>query len=254
MELSGSAESSLAGKAVLITGGARRVGAAIVRAVHGAGAQVLIHCHRSAQVAQALRLELEHQRPGSSAVHVADLLDTAALPELVAAALGHFGRLDVLINNASSFFPTPVGQITLAHWEDLMGTNLRAPLFLTQAAAGALRDSGGSVINIVDIHGQRPLREHALYSTAKAGLIMLTRALARELAPAVRVNAIAPGAILWPEGGMEESRKTRIREHTPLERSGSPDDIARAVLFFATQAPFVTGQVLAVDGGRSIAW
>jgi pteridine reductase len=254
MELSGLTGSLLAGKSVLITGGARRVGAAIVRAVHAAGAHVIIHCHRSEAAARALSAELELLRGSSTAVCVVDLLDTAALPKLVAAALERFGRLDLLINNASSFFPTPVGQITLAHWEDLMGTNLRAPLFLTQAAAAALRDSGGSVINIVDIHGQRPLRHHPLYSTAKAGLIMLTRALARELAPAVRVNAIAPGAILWPDSGLQPSRKARILEHTPLQRSGAPEDIARAVLFFATQATFVTGQVLAVDGGRSIAW
>ena len=254
MELSGSTPGALAGRAVLITGGARRVGAALVRALHAAGANVLIHCNRSVQAAQSLWAELERERSGSCAVIVSDLLDTAALPRLVDSALAHFGRLDLLINNASSFYPTPIGHISLAHWEDLMGTNLRAPLFLTQAAAPALRDSGGSVLNIVDIHGQRPLRDHALYSTAKAGLIMLTRALARELAPAVRVNAIAPGAILWPEGGMQQSRKARITERTPLQRQGSPDDIVRAVLFFASEAPFVTGQVLAVDGGRSIAW
>ncbi|HEY7928893.1 MAG TPA: pteridine reductase [Steroidobacteraceae bacterium] len=254
MELSGLSPGPLAGRAVLITGAARRVGAALVRALHAAGANVLVHCHRSAQAAQALCAELERERSGSSAMIVADLLDTADLPRLVDSALAHFGRLDLLINNASSFYPTPIGHITVAHWEDLMGTNLRAPLFLTQAAAPALRDSGGSVLNIVDIHGQRPLRDHALYSTAKAGLIMLTRALARELAPAVRVNAIAPGAILWPEGGMQESRKARITEHTPLQRHGCPEDIVRAVLFFASEAPFVTGQVLAVDGGRSIAW
>jgi pteridine reductase len=254
MEQSDSTRGALAGRAVLITGGARRVGATLVRALHAAGANVLIHCNRSVQAAQMLSAELEHQRSGSSAVIAADLLDTAALPGLVDSALAHFGRLDLLINNASSFYPTPVGHISVAQWEDLMGTNLRAPLFLTQAAARALQESGGSVLNIVDIHGQRPLRDHALYSTAKAGLIMLTRALARELAPAVRVNAIAPGAILWPEGGMQESRKVHITQHTPLQRHGSPEDIARAVLFFASEAPFVTGQVLAVDGGRSIAW
>jgi pteridine reductase len=254
MELSGSTQGTLAGRAVLITGGARRVGAVLTRALHAAGASVLIHCHHSLQAAQALSAELERQRSGSTAIVVADLLDTAALPRLVDSALTHFGRLDLLINNASSFYPTPIGHISVAHWEDLMGTNLRAPLFLTQAAARALQESGGSVLNIVDIHGQRPLRDHALYSTAKAGLIMLTRALARELAPAVRVNAIAPGAILWPEGGMQESRKTRITQRTPLQRQGSPDDIARAVLFFASEAPFVTGQILAIDGGRSIAW
>lgn len=254
MELSGSTRSALAGRAVLITGAARRVGATLVRALHAAGANVLVHCHHSVQAAEALTAELERERSGSTAVIVADLLDTMALPGLIDSALEHFGRLDLLINNASSFYPTPVGHISVAHWEDLMGTNLRAPLFLTQAATPALQESGGSVLNIVDIHGQRPLRDHALYSTAKAGLIMLTRALARELAPRVRVNAIAPGAILWPDGGMPAARKERIMQRTPLQRHGCPEDIARAVLFFASEAPFVTGQVLAIDGGRSIAW
>lgn len=253
-EPSDAATGPLQGRTVLITGAARRVGAAVVRALHGAGADVIIHCHRSIQAAQALSGELEKLRRGSSGVVVADLLDTAALPAVVTRTLERFGRLDLLINNASSFYPTPLGQITTAQWDDLMGTNLRAPLFLTQAAADALRATGGSVLNIVDIHGQRPLRNHVVYSTAKAGLIMLTRALARELAPAVRVNAIAPGAILWPEGDMDEARKARITDRTPLQRPGCPEDIARAALFFATQAPFITGQVLAVDGGRSIAW
>ncbi|HLK71897.1 MAG TPA: pteridine reductase [Steroidobacteraceae bacterium] len=250
----GSPCETLADKVALITGGARRVGAVIARTLHAAGANVVVHCHRSLPAARALRDELERQRPGSIAVEAADLLDTAALPALVQAVLQRFGRLDILVNNASSFYPTPLGQISPTEWEDLIGTNLRAPLFLTQAAAEPLRAHGGSVINIVDIHGQRPLREHVVYSTAKAGLIMLTRALARELAPGVRVNAIAPGSILWPEGGMQESRKAHILERTPLQRQGSPDDIARAVLFFSREAPFVTGQVLAIDGGRSIAW
>lgn len=248
------APATLAGKTALVTGGARRVGAAIVRAVHAAGANVLIHCRSSVDAARALSAELERARAGSSAVAVADLLQLEELPRLVSAALERFGSLDLLINNASSFYPTPLGQISPAHWDDLMGTNLRAPLFLAQAAAAPLSRSGGSLLNIVDIHGQRPLRDHVVYSAAKAGLIMVTRALARELAPAVRVNAIAPGSILWPEGSMDEQRKQRITEHTPLQRQGTPEDIARAVLFFANDAPFVTGQILAIDGGRSIAW
>jgi pteridine reductase len=244
----------LSGQTALVTGAARRVGAQIARTLHAAGANIMIHCHRSLAEAQRLAAQLEQARAGSAAVSVTDLRDTAALPGLIAGTCDRFGALDLLINNASSFYPTPIGQITLAQWNDLIGTNLQAPLFLAQAAAPELRRRGGSLLNIVDIHGLRPLREHAVYSAAKAGLIMLTRALARELAPQVRVNAIAPGAVLWPEQGLDEARRDRIRAQTPLQRPGSPEDIARAVLFFATQAPFVTGQVLAVDGGRSIGW
>jgi pteridine reductase len=244
----------LSGQTALVTGAARRVGAQIARTLHAAGANIMIHCHRSLAEAQRLAAQLEQARAGSAAVSVTDLRDTAALPGLIAGTCDRFGALDLLINNASSFYPTPIGQITLAQWNDLIGTNLQAPLFLAQAAAPELRRRGGSLLNIVDIHGLRPLREHAVYSAAKAGLIMLTRALARELAPQVRVNAIAPGAVLGPEQGLDEARRDRIRAQTPLQRPGSPEDIARAVLFFATQAPFVTGQVLAVDGGRSIGW
>jgi len=247
-------DAPLCGRTALVTGAAHRVGAAIVRALHAAGANVVIHCHRSLGEARSLAAELEHARADSTAVAVADLLDVETLPALVGAATTRFGALHLLVNNASSFYPTPLGQMTAAQWDDLLGTNLRAPLFLVQAAADALRRSRGSVINLADIHGQRPLRDHVIYSTAKAGLIMLTRALARELAPEVRVNAIAPGAILWPDAGMDEARKQRITAQTPLQRHGSPQDIARAVLFFSAEAPFVTGQILAVDGGRSIGW
>jgi pteridine reductase len=244
----------LSGRTALVTGAGRRVGAQIARSLHAAGANVMIHCHRSLAEAQRLAAQLEQARAGSAAVSVTDLRDTAALPGLIAGTCDRFGALDLLINNASSFYPTPIGQITLLQWNDLIGTNLQAPLFLAQAAAPELRRRGGSLLNIVDIHGQRPLREHAVYSVAKAGLIMLTRALARELAPQVRVNAIAPGAVLWPEQNLDEARRDRIRAQTPLQRPGTPEDIARAVLFFATEAPFVTGQILAVDGGRSIGW
>jgi len=244
----------LAGRTALVTGAARRVGAQIARMLHAAGAQIMIHCHHSAHEAQQLVAQFEQLRAGSAAVCVADLCDTAALPGLIASTCERFGALDLLINNASSFYPTPLGSITVAQWDDLMGTNLRAPLFLAQAAAPELRRRAGMIVNIVDIHGLRPLRDHTVYCTAKAALIMLTRALARELAPQVRVNAIAPGAVLWPEHGMDDERRERILEQTPLQRPGSPEDIGRAVLFFATDAPFVTGQVLAVDGGRSIGW
>jgi pteridine reductase len=241
----------LAGQAVLVTGGARRLGAAIARRLHAEGASILIH-HRNAR-AEAARLgaELNALRAGSAALHAADLLDVAALPGVVAAALAAFGRLDVLINNASTFYPTPVGAITPAAFDDLIGSNLRAPLFLSQAAAPALRARAGLVLNMADIHAFRPLRRHPVYSAAKAGLVMLTQALARELGPEIRVNAVAPGPVLWPEGAMDAELKARILERTALKRMGTPDDVARAVLYFVRDAPYVTGQILAVDGGRS---
>jgi pteridine reductase len=244
----------LAGQTALVTGAARRVGAQLVRALHAEGANVAIHCHRSLEEAQRLSAELNALRPASAQVFSADLRDAAQPAHLVAQTCERFGGLNLLINNASSFYPTPLGTITLAQWQDLMGTNLQAPLFMAQAAAPSLKASRGAIVNIVDIHGLRPLRDHTVYSTAKAGLIMLTRALARELAPEVRVNAVAPGAVLWPEAGMDEERKEKILEQTPLHRPGSPADIARAVLFFAAESPFVTGQILAVDGGRSLGW
>lgn len=249
-----SSNARLAGHTALITGAAKRVGATIARTLHDAGANVMIHCHHSRETAQTLADQLNVRRANSCAVVSADLLDVAALPELVSATCERFGALNLLINNASSFYPTPLGQVSLAQWDDLMGTNLRAPLFLSQAAAPELRRTQGAIINIVDIHGTRPLRDHIVYGSAKAGLIMLTRALARELAPEVRVNAVAPGAVMWPEAGMADERKQRIIDQTPLNHAGSADDIARTVLFFAADAPFVTGQILAVDGGRSIGW
>lgn len=245
----------LAGKVALVTGGARRVGAQIVRTLHGAGAAVLVHRHRSRTDADALIAELDARRPGSAHAFALDLLDTARLPTLIEAAEQRFGRLDILVNNASTFYPTPLGAITEAHWDDLLGSNLKAPLFLSQAAAPLLRRTQGLILNIVDIHGMRPLRQHPVYGVAKAGLIMLTRSLARELGPEVRVNAIAPGPVMWPEdGSADPARREKIVSRTLLKRSGSADDIARAALFFAADAPFVTGQVLPVDGGRSVAW
>jgi pteridine reductase len=245
-------EPVLAGRCVLITGGAKRLGAATARRMHGAGASIVVHYHRSATEARALVAELEAVRPGSAHAVCADLLDIAALPGLVEAAVQRFGRLDVLVNNASTFYPTPVGSITPAQFEDLIGTNLRAPLFLSQAAAPALRDTGGLIINMVDIHAKRPLKAHPVYSSAKAGLVMLTRSLARELGPEIRVNGIAPGPVMWPEQPMDETLKGEIVGKTALKRTGSPDDIARTALFFAADAPYVTGQIIAVDGGRDI--
>jgi pteridine reductase len=245
-------EPVLAGRCVLITGGAKRLGAATARRMHGAGASIVVHYHRSAAEARALVAELEAVRPGSAHAVCADLLDIAALPGLVEAAVQRFGRLDVLVNNASTFYPTPVGSITPAQFEDLIGTNLRAPLFLSQAAAPALRETGGLIINMVDIHAKRPLKAHPVYSSAKAGLVMLTRSLARELGPEIRVNGIAPGPVMWPEQPMDETLKGEIVGKTALKRTGSPDDIARTALFFAADAPYVTGQIIAVDGGRDI--
>jgi pteridine reductase len=245
---------ALNGRVVLITGGAKRVGAAICRRLHGVGANLMIHYRSSAAEAQALQSKLEADRPRSCALVQADLLDTAALPRLVDETVARFGRLDVLINNASSFFPTVVGDVTEQAWADLVGTNLKAPLFLSQAAAPQLRAQRGAIVNIVDIHADRPMKDYVVYSTAKGGLVALTRSLALELGPEVRVNGVAPGAIVWPEdeAWSNEVERARIIAQTSLRRVGEPDDIARAVCFLVADAPYVTGQILAVDGGRSI--
>lgn len=238
--------------AVLITGGARRVGAQVVRTLHAAGANVLIHYRTSAAAARALAAELNGMRGASVVVGQADLLDPDAPDRLVEAAVGAFGRLDILINNASTFYPTAVGRITVDEWDDLIGSNLKAPLFLCQAAAPRLRAQRGLIINIVDIHALRPLKGHPVYSIAKAGLAMLTRSLARELGPEVRVNGIAPGPVLWPEHPMDDALKAEIISKTALKRHGTPRDIARTALFLAADAPYITGQIIAVDGGRSV--
>jgi pteridine reductase len=243
---------ALTGKAALITGAARRVGAAIARKLHAAGANVVLHYRSSADASNALARELNEKRPDSVVPIEADLLDLSQLQTLPTIATKHFGTLDILVNNASTFYPTPMGDITEIDWDDLIGTNLKAPLFLSQAAATALRISSGLIVNIADIHGMRPLSRHPVYSVAKAGVIMLTYSLARELGPSVRVNAIAPGPVMWPEDGMDKDLQAKIVDRTALKRPGSPDDVARAVLFFATEAPYVTGQILAVDGGRSV--
>jgi pteridine reductase len=247
-------DGSLAGKTVLITGAARRVGAAIVRAMHGAGANLVVHYRKSANEAAQLADELNAKRGKSVVTMQADLLDIAKLPSLVEFAVRTFGGLDVLVNNASSFYPTPVGEITPAAWDDLMGSNLKVPLFLSQAAAPALRKSSGLIVNIVDIHSLRPLRNYTVYCAAKAGLQMLTRSLAKELGPEVRVNGISPGPVLWAEGQADEAARKKVVDSTILKRMGTPQDIARTALFFAASAPFITGQILAVDGGRSVAW
>jgi pteridine reductase len=240
--------------AVLITGAARRIGAAIARRLHGAGARVVLHCHRSRAEAERLADELNEARPQSCAVVQADLLDLARVEALVDDAAHAFGRLDAVVNNASSFYPTPFGAIGPGEWDDLLGSNLRAPLFLAQSAAPRLRQSRGAIVNLIDIHADRPLRDFIVYSVAKSGLAGLTRALALELGPEVRVNGVAPGAILWPDGDAHfaPSERNRIVDQTPLARIGSPDDVAGAVKYLLFDAPFVTGQILAVDGGRGI--
>lgn len=244
---------SLAGKAVLVTGGARRVGAAICRRLHAAGANVVINHHHSVQDAQALLRELNALRTDSAALARADLLTPGALPQLIKDVLAAFGRLDVLVNNASSFYATPVGGIDERAWDDLIGTNLKAPLFLSQAAAPELRKTQGCIVNIIDIHAELPLKSHLVYNAAKGGLLALTRSLARELGPQVRVNGVSPGTIVWPEdpAWQNDIERQRIVNQTVLKRTGEPADIAMAVEFLAL-APYVTGQVIAVDGGRSI--
>ncbi|MFZ5503541.1 MAG: pteridine reductase [Pseudomonadota bacterium] len=242
------------GKVVLVTGGARRIGSAICRRLHAAGMSVAIHYRRSEPQALALQAELNTARADSAAVFQAELLDAAALPALVAAIIARFGRLDGLVNNASSFYATPLAEINEQQWHDLLGTNLKAPLLLAQAAASELCQRHGAIVNIADIHADRPMRAHLLYSTAKAGLVSLTKGLAQELAPQVRVNAIAPGVIVWPEGAAwsDPEERQKIVAHTLLKREGEPDDIAKTVQFLLNDAPYITGQVIAVDGGRSI--
>ena len=242
------------GQVVLITGGAKRVGAAICRSLHAAGADLMVHYRSSSKEAHALQDELNAIRTDSVALARADILKLSSLPSLVNDTVERFGRLDVLINNASSFYATPVGEVTEQAWDDLMGTNLKAPLFLSQAAAPHLRRSHGVIVNIVDIHAERPLKNYPVYNAAKGGLVTLTRSLARELGPEVRVNAVAPGAIMWPEDGewQDEVARQRIISSSLLKRVGEPQDIARAVNFLVNDAPYVTGQILAVDGGRNV--
>ncbi len=242
------------GKTVLVTGGAKRVGAAIVRRLHGAGANVAIHCRASLQEAQVLRDELNDQRADSAAVIQADLLEVANLSRVVDELIQQFGHLDALVNNASSFYPTPLDKMNEQQWDDLLGTNLKAPLFLAQAAMPELRRRHGCIVNIVDIHADFPMRGHLLYSVAKSGLAGLTRALAQELAPQIRVNGIAPGVNIWPESPdwQDEEKRRKHIAHTLLKREGEPDDIAKAVQFLIADAPYITGQIIAVDGGRSI--
>ncbi len=239
-------------KVALITGGVRRIGAEIATLLHRQGFRLALHYRNSRTEAKALQEKLNAIRGDSVILIQADLHVTKGLSALVKSTLESFSQLDVIINNASSFYPTPVGKTTEEDWDDLMGSNLKAPFFLAQAAAPALKKSNGCIINIVDIHSQNPLKTHSIYCMAKAGLTMMTKSLAKELGPEVRVNGVSPGAILWPENDMDELTQQRIVSRAFLKRQGNPSDIAQTVLFLATRAPFITGQIIAVDGGRSL--
>lgn len=251
-------EQPFAGKAYLVTGAARRVGAAIVRRLHALGGNVLLHHRGGNEEARGLAAELNRSRGGSVETAALDLADTASLPGLVQATVAAFGRLDGLVNNASSFYPSPWGAITPAQWDDLTASNLKAPLFLSQAAAPALVAARGAIVNIIDIHAERPLKDYVVYTAAKAGLAGLTRSMALEMAPHVRVNGVSPGPIEWPTaaevsaGRIVDAERSRILASTPLGREGGVDAIASAVVFLFRDADFVTGQIIAVDGGRSI--
>jgi pteridine reductase len=234
----------------LVTGSARRIGAAIARTLHRSGYDLVLHCRHSLDELEALAAELEAARPDSTFVQQADLTEFDRLPELIAHGIGRYGRLDALVNNASSFQPTPLGTATPAQWDALFASNARAPFFLAQAAAPHLAATRGAIVNLADIYGERPLREHALYCMAKAALLMMTKSLALELGPAVRVNAVSPGAILWPEQDGDAARQQAMLRRTPLARTGTPEEVAEAVRWLLQDAHYSTGQVLHLDGGR----
>lgn len=245
-------QASASRPAILITGAGKRVGAVIASHLHNAGYDLAIHAHRSQAEAAALCAALNATRADSAFALGGDLQDSSTWSGLIEATVGHFGRLDGLINNASAFYPTPIGESTPTHWDELFASNAKAPFFLAQAAALHLRASRGAIINLVDIYAERPLKNHTIYVMAKAALRMLTLSLAKELAPEVRVNAIAPGAILWPEAGKPYADQQELIGRTPLRRAGTPEDLARTVLFLMRDAPYITGEIIKVDGGRSL--
>jgi len=242
----------LTNKVALVTGGAKRIGAAIVRQLHASGMKIALHYHHSNTAAHALQAELNNQRSESVLLLQADLHHPPKLTSMVRQTMETYERLDVLINNASTFYSTPIGEVEEKDWDDLLGINLKAPFFLSQAAAPHLTQTNGCIINLADIYAERPLKLYPVYSTAKAGLVMLTKALARELGPKVRVNAIAPGAILWPENDMDEVSQQRIISNVALKRHGEPNDIVKTVLFLVREAGYMTGQIISVDGGRTL--
>lgn len=250
--MSDSNANNAAAKTALITGGAKRIGAATSRLLHQSGYNVIIHCRLSQQAANELAEDLNTVRADSAKVIMGNLNDETIYNHLIEQAYRCWGRLDVLVNNASSFYPTPVGSITLDDWNNLINSNMKAPLFLSQAAAPYLRQTQGSIINMVDVHGIRPMREHPVYCAAKAGLSMLTMSLAKELGPDIRVNGVAPGAILWPENDIPDHTKQLILERTALKRPGDPIDIAKTILFLVKENDYITGQIIAVDGGRTL--
>jgi pteridine reductase len=237
---------------VLLTGAARRVGRVLARTLHGAGYDVALHYRSSKDEAVQLAAELEHARADSTLLLAGELADVAALPKLVLRTVQRFGRLDVLVNNASAFYPTAVGDTTEAQWDELFASNAKGPYFLAQAAAPHLRVANGCIVNLVDIYAERPLARHPVYCMAKAALAMMTKALALELGPAVRVNGVAPGAVLWPEAGKEYADQQALVGRTALKRAGTPEDVAAAVLFLVRDAKFSTGEILRVDGGRML--
>lgn len=239
-------------KNVLITGAGKRIGAACSRLLHGQGCNILLHYKASKQEAMRLGDELNLIRPGSAKLIQGNLRDMAELEAVASSALASWGGIDVVINNASSFYPTPLAETTEVQWDELLGSNLKAPYFLVKAVSASLAKRQGCVINMVDIHAERGLPGYPVYSIAKAGLVAMTKILAKELAPDVRVNAVAPGAILWPESGLPELDKEEILQHVPLARCGSPEDIAKAVLYLVKDADYVTGQIITVDGGRTL--
>ena len=239
-------------RVAIVTGAARRIGATIVEQLHRRGLNVVIHYRGSADAAEGLIERLNGERTNSVVGVQADLADASAPKSILKAALDAFGRLDVLINNASAFYPTPVGEATDEHWDELFASNVRAPFFLSQASAPHLARRGGAIVNLVDIHALVPMQRHSVYCQAKAGLVMQTRALAKELAPDIRVNGVAPGAILWPENEDSPEAASAVLDRIPLGHQGRPEDIAGAVTFLALDAPYITGQILAVDGGRML--
>ena len=243
---------NLEGKVVLVTGSARRVGAETIRILHADGANVVVHYRSSSEEAEVLSSQLNALREGSCMTVQGDLTHINNLTNIIDVVINNMGKLDILVNNASTFYPTAVGDITEDDWDDLMGSNLKAPLFLSQAAAPYLKSTRGCIINIVDVHGFRPMKNYPVYSVAKAGLLMLTQSLARELGPDVRVNGVAPGAILWPEGDENQEGQKSLLDKTALKRKGRAIDIAKTILFLVRDADYITGQVIPVDGGRML--
>jgi len=239
-------------KTALVTGSAARIGAAICATLHARGCDVALHYNANRESAERLAGQLNQDRPGSVFPVQADLSSPAGVDALAGFVSERFDQLDVLVNNASRFYPTNIGQTQAWQWDDLLNSNLRGPYFLVQALLGPLRTAGGSVVNILDVHAERPMRDHAVYCISKAGLVMMTRSLAQELGPSIRVNGVSPGAILWPEAEPAAAQKQVILRRTALGRIGEPSDIASAVAYLALDAPYVTGQILAVDGGRSL--